>query len=99
MVEVDGLKIGDKALRRKEHHAWDEWIEFEINETYFGLILDDPSDYQHLSGNPIKTTGWVGGEVECDICAHQWVAVRLANATKLECPNCKQWAWIESETE
>ena len=26
--------------------------------------------------------------VQCDLCSHQWVAVRPAGLIKLECPNC-----------
>jgi len=26
--------------------------------------------------------------VKCDCCGHQWVAVKLGNLIKLECPNC-----------
>jgi hypothetical protein len=36
-----------------------------------------------------KNIGWVGAKVQCDICAHDWVAVYHSSCDKLECPNCK----------
>lgn len=31
---------------------------------------------------------WASGFVSCDICTHEWVAVRPAETKKLQCPNC-----------
>jgi hypothetical protein len=34
--------------------------------------------------------------VSCDICTHEWVAVRPAGLTKLQCPNCLKVAHFEN---
>lgn len=31
---------------------------------------------------------WAAGNVECDICGHNWIAVRLQSTEKIECPRC-----------
>lgn len=31
---------------------------------------------------------WASGFVVCDICTHEWIAVRPAETDRLECPNC-----------
>ena len=94
--DVDGIKIGDKVLRLKEHDFFpDEWIETVVNEAYLPLIAESPQDFRHLNGDEINVHGWKGGMVECDICTNQWLAVRPANLTRLECPNCRQMAQFE----
>lgn len=98
-INVDGIKIGDKFLRLKEYSFFsDDWIETEVNETYLLLIAESPQNYRHLNGDEIKVHGWKGGRVECDICTNKWIAIRPANLTRLECPNCRQMAQFE-ETE
>lgn len=32
--------------------------------------------------------GFAVGNVRCDLCSHIWIAVRPAELSKLECPNC-----------
>jgi hypothetical protein len=50
-----GLKVGDKALRRRSSDVEPEWVEFEVNETYLELIAEFPEDYKPLPPkNPIK---------------------------------------------
>jgi len=34
--------------------------------------------------------------VKCDLCTHQWVAVRPAGLTILECPNCDNMVTFEN---
>jgi hypothetical protein len=34
--------------------------------------------------------------VKCDLCGHEWVAVRPAGLTKLECPNCGNIGYFEN---
>lgn len=34
--------------------------------------------------------------VECDLCSHQWVAVRPLGLEKLECPNCGNMVYFEN---
>ena len=95
-ASVDGIKIGDRVLRLKEHDFYeDSWLETEVNETYLELIAEFPDDYRHLNGDKINVHGWSVGLVECDICTHRWVGVRPANLTQLECPNCRQMAQFE----
>lgn len=31
---------------------------------------------------------WASGFVTCDLCTHEWIAVRPAETSILECPNC-----------
>ena len=31
---------------------------------------------------------WEASSVKCDLCSHEWVAVRPEDLIKLECPNC-----------
>lgn len=31
---------------------------------------------------------WASGQVTCDLCSHEWIAVRPAETKMLECPNC-----------
>jgi hypothetical protein len=35
-----------------------------------------------------EQVGWAGNLVQCDVCAHKWVAVYPADLELLECPNC-----------
>lgn len=32
---------------------------------------------------------WATGYVKCDLCTHEWVAVRPSETKELECPNCQ----------
>jgi len=45
---IHNILLGDTALRKKEHHSNDEWIEFDANETYMHLIAEFPEDYKRL---------------------------------------------------
>lgn len=31
---------------------------------------------------------WASGYVRCDLCTHEWIAVRPSEVKALECPNC-----------
>lgn len=31
---------------------------------------------------------WASGKVRCDLCTHEWIAVRHAEINALQCPNC-----------
>lgn len=37
-----------------------------------------------------------GSSVQCDLCNHQWVAVRPAGLQKLECPKCHNLTQFEN---
>lgn len=37
----------------------------------------------------VSESKWAGGNVECGLCSHKWVAVREIGLNKLECPNCE----------
>ena len=39
---------------------------------------------------------WAVGAVTCLICNHTWVAVRPADTSKLECPNCGNFSEVEA---
>jgi transposase len=41
--------------------------------------------------------GFAAGSVACDLCSYQWVAVRPAELTTLECPNCGNMASFEEK--
>lgn len=34
--------------------------------------------------------------VKCDLCSHEWVAVRPLGLEKLECPNCANIVYFEN---
>lgn len=40
-------------------------------------------------------TGWIGEDVECDLCGHKWKAVYHEDCEKLECPNCENMVNFE----
>ncbi len=44
-----------------------------------------------------KKKGWIAESVKCDLCSHEWVAVRHDNSERLECPNCKNMVYFESK--
>lgn len=48
MENIHGLKIGDKALRRRSSDRQPEWVEFIVNKTYLPLIAEFPQDYKPL---------------------------------------------------
>lgn len=50
---LDGIKVGDKMLRRKSGDG-EQWVEFTVNDTYYDLMLDFPEDYRHLNGTEIE---------------------------------------------
>ena len=35
-----------------------------------------------------KESFWASGFVTCDLCSHEWIAVRPAETDVLECPHC-----------
>ena len=37
---------------------------------------------------------WKGGAVECEMCAHQWVACYHMDSEMLECPNCQDMVYF-----
>lgn len=37
-------------------------------------------------------------KVRCDLCTHEWIAVRPEGLTELECPNCKNLGTFENIT-
>lgn len=37
-------------------------------------------------------TLWASGFVSCNLCGHEWVAVRRAESNVLECPKCNNLA-------
>jgi len=39
--------------------------------------------------------GFAAGNVTCDLCGYNWVAVRPADLSKLECPNCNNMVQFE----
>jgi hypothetical protein len=39
---------------------------------------------------------WETSLVKCDLCSHEWVAVRPAGLEKLECPDCSNLAGFEN---
>ena len=40
-------------------------------------------------------TGWLGQEVKCDLCGHEWTAVHHESCDKLECSNCGNMVMFE----
>lgn len=46
------------------------------------------------NNNPEKTEV---SSVICDICGHEWVAVRPEGLTKLECPSCENLCGFENK--
>lgn len=72
----------------------DDWSEEEDD------IEDDDSDPWEIDPNEdivgyVVTNGWESSKVRCDICSHEWIAVRPDNTPKLECPNCHNVAYYE----
>lgn len=39
---------------------------------------------------------WETSLVKCDLCSHEWVAVRPEGLDKLECPNCGNFVYFEN---
>lgn len=39
---------------------------------------------------------WEASLVRCDLCSHEWVAVRPLGLEKLECPNCENMVYFEN---
>ena len=45
--------------------------------------------------HPEPKEGWIGGNVKCDLCGQEWLAVYHESSDKLECPHCKQMNYFE----
>lgn len=43
-----------------------------------------------------ESVKWEVSQVKCDLCAHEWVAVRPQGTPKLECPNCSNISHFEN---
>ena len=41
--------------------------------------------------------GWVGEKVTCDLCSYSWIAVYNVSCERLECTNCGNMVYFESE--
>ena len=39
---------------------------------------------------------WETSLVKCDLCSHEWVAVRPEGLTEIECPNCENIVHFEN---
>lgn len=46
----------------------------------------------------INNKGWIGNKVKCDLCSYVWTAVYHEGCDKLECPNCNNLSYFESQT-
>ena len=44
----------------------------------------------------IENTPHEVSKVKCDLCNHEWVAVRPEGLIKLECPNCGNMVYFEN---
>lgn len=41
--------------------------------------------------------GWIGENVECDLCGHKWIAVYHEDSERLQCPNCYNMVHFEQK--
>lgn len=44
----------------------------------------------------LKSDLWESSMVKCDLCGHEWIAVRPEGLQKLECPNCHNMVLFEN---
>lgn len=49
------------------------------------LVSYIPEYEQYLEDNE---KGWLGSQVKCDLCGHEWTAVYHESSDRLECSNC-----------
>lgn len=63
--------------------VWNRMLHEEITFSRMVEMLNEKASESTPEG------GWAGGSVKCDLCGKEWVAVRLADAPQLECPNCE----------
>lgn len=83
---------------------WDDLYERLEGEGFDGEEEDDDIEdfedpwsfepHEEVEGF-IITGGWEASFVRCDVCSHEWRAVRPEGTAKLECPNCNNVAYFD----
>ena len=52
-----------------------------------------PEYEKYLEDNEI---GWLGQQVKCDLCGHEWTAVYHESSDRIECPECGHMSMFET---
>ena len=64
----------------------DVWSQMQREEITYSRMVELLNE---KAQEPSPDGVWAGGPVKCDLCGKEWIAVRLADAPQLECPNCE----------